>query len=111
MYAGFLMGKKLRGKAPLEDLGVDGRDERYLPSDRHNHIKLVVVRQQNSRLQLVANLHVSCLPAVDGKKTRAVLVHKCIVPTTHEVITNDISDKHSIRGARFRAAIACIAAV
>lgn len=66
----FIDGKKLGGKRPFEDLGVDGRDERYLPGDRHNHIKLVVVRRQNSRLKLVANLRVSCLPTVDGKKTR-----------------------------------------
>jgi hypothetical protein len=32
----FLVEKKLGRKRPLEDLGVDGRDERYLPSDRHN---------------------------------------------------------------------------
>ena len=61
------MGKN-GGKRPLEDLGVDGRDERYLPGDRH--IKLVVVRRQNSGLKLVANLRVSRLPTVDGKETR-----------------------------------------
>jgi hypothetical protein len=69
----FFDGKKLGGKRSLENLGVDWRDEWYLPSDRHNHInhiKLVVVRRQNSRLKLVANLRVSCLPTVDGKKTR-----------------------------------------
>jgi len=38
------MEKKLERKRPLEDLEVDGRDERYLPSDGHNRIKLVMVR-------------------------------------------------------------------
>lgn len=70
MYAVFLDGKKHRGKRPFEDLGVDGRDKRYLPSDRYNHIKLVVVRRQNSRLKVVADLRVSYLPTVGGKKTR-----------------------------------------
>jgi hypothetical protein len=57
----FLVGKTLAGKRPLEDLEVDGRDERYLPSDRYNHIrvKLVAVRRQNFRLKLVADLGVS----------------------------------------------------
>jgi hypothetical protein len=31
-----LVEKKLGRKSSLEALGVDGRDEQYLPSDRHN---------------------------------------------------------------------------
>jgi hypothetical protein len=56
MYTGFLMGTKLGRNRPLEDLAVDGRNERYSPSDGYSDVKLVVVRRQNSRLKLAADL-------------------------------------------------------
>jgi len=54
----FFDGKKLGRKRPLEDLGMDGRNERYSQSDRYSHVKFVVVRRQNSRLKLAADLRV-----------------------------------------------------